>query len=304
MRIMKIFLLLVFFISSTTTYSIENTFNNPDTTSGYAYFPLGGGPCGLLEHDASTGMKDNASFGELSRNGVNCISVGSFYSSLDWSGNGVMNPNKYLYFTLGPLTADYIMVLRRQDRLSFKAMRSGESPDTLAVYYVDRYGNHTLLVKAFLPDQEWKSFVTGLPVTSIPVISSIRFYAWGSAASQSETVPGILSVDDVQISFGITSATNTGLDETELPESFRLYDAYPNPFNPSTTIQFKIERPGPVQLRVYDALGNEVSTIVNEFREAGIYSEIFEAGTLSSGTYYYRLTSGNHSETRNMLLIK
>lgn len=304
MKFIKIIFLSATLISNTKIFPMPNIFSTPDTTSGFAYFPLGGGQCGLLEHDASTGMKDNANISEFSRQGVNCISIGNYYSSLDWSGNGVLNLNKYLYFMLGPLTVDHIMVLRKQDRLSFKAMRNGQAPDTIAVYYVDRESNRTLLIKAFLPDQEWKSFVTDLPVTFIPVISSIRFYAWGSAQSQSGIVPGILSVDDVQISFGITSAATSGLKEADVPESFRLYDAYPNPFNPSTTIQFIIDKPGPIRLRVYDALGKEVSTLVNEFRERGIYSEIFNAGSLTSGIYYYRLTAGNHSGTGKMLLIK
>lgn len=304
MNFIKIIYLSAFLILNTTIFPMQNILSSSDTTSGYAYFPLGGGQCGLLEHDASTGMKDNANISEFSRQGVDCISMGSYYSSLDWSGNGVLNPDKYLYFMIGPLTVDNIMVLRKQDRLSFKAMRNGPAPDTIAVYFVDRYGNHTLLIKTFLPDQEWKSFVTELPVTFIPVISSIRFYAWGSAASQSGIVPGILSVDDVQISFGITSAASTDLEEIQLPESFKLYDAYPNPFNPSTTIQFRIDKPGMVRLQVYNTLGNEVSVIVNEFRERGIYSEKFDAGSLASGIYYYRLTAGNHLETRKMLLIK
>lgn len=296
-------------------YSQKSFFElNADTSNGYAYFALNGGQCGLLEHDASSGMKDNANFSEFSRNGVSCISVGSYYSSMDWSGNGIMNPNKYLYFYFGPLTTDYIILLRKQDRLSFKAQRNGQSPDTIAVYYVDRYSNHILLLKTFLPDNEWKSFVMPLPITSIPVISSIRFYAWSSVSSQSNIVPGILSVDDVQISFGITSATSTGVENGKMPQAFELSNAYPNPFNPVTTIKYTVSgvgskrAPNPlhVSLKVYDTMGREIETLVNEFKQPGKHETMFPLRdyNLPSGVYFYRLITGGFSETKKMVLLK
>jgi hypothetical protein len=314
--------ILVFFCTSQ-IHSQKSSFSvNADTSNGYAYFPLNGGPCGLLEHDASTGIKENASIGEFSRNGVSCISVGSYYSSQDWGGNGVMNPNKYLYFYLGPLTNDNIMVLRKQDRLSFKAMRNGEAPDTIAVYYVDRYSNHTILLKTYLPDNEWKSFVMPVPIASIPVISSIRFYAWSALPSHSNVVDGILSVDDVQISFGISNSISTGLEKEKMPQIIELSNAYPNPFNPSTTINFTVpsvrlehlaKEAGQVastlrsvSLKVYDILGREVQTLVDEYKQPGYYKVIFSANgsQIPSGVYYYRLHTGDYSETKKMILLK
>ena len=98
---------------------------------------------------------------------------------------------------------------------------------------------------------------------------------------------------------------------TEIPDNFSLSQNYPNPFNPVTNIKFKIplchsgESRNPlVSLKVYDILGKEVKTLVNEILQAGTYSVRFDAGDLPSGVYFYRLKAGDFSETKKMLLIK
>ncbi len=79
---------------------------------------------------------------------------------------------------------------------------------------------------------------------------------------------------------------------------------YPNPFNPSTTFTFNIPANELVNLKVYDVMGNEVATLVNEEKSAGSYSIEFDASKLASGTYFYKLQAGEKSEVRKMLLLK
>ena len=79
---------------------------------------------------------------------------------------------------------------------------------------------------------------------------------------------------------------------------------YPNPFNPSTTIKFQIPNSSFVNLKVYDVLGNEVATLVNEEKPAGTYQLSFDASNLSSGIYFYKLQAGNIVETKKMILLK
>ena len=79
---------------------------------------------------------------------------------------------------------------------------------------------------------------------------------------------------------------------------------YPNPFNPTTTISYALPKAGNVMLKVYDALGREVSTLVNTHQESGRYSVNFDASKLSSGMYIYKLTSGSFSEVKKMMLVK
>lgn len=89
-----------------------------------------------------------------------------------------------------------------------------------------------------------------------------------------------------------------------IPDSWVLEQNYPNPFNPVTTFQFSIINRQLTILKVYDLLGREVATIVNENLEPGIYQRTFSGEGLSSGVYFYRLTSGGFTETRKLLLMK
>lgn len=88
------------------------------------------------------------------------------------------------------------------------------------------------------------------------------------------------------------------------PASYELAQNYPNPFNPATTINFSIPEAAMVSLKVYDILGKEVATLINEEKTSGIYSVSFDASNLPTGTYIYKITAGNFISTRKMLLLK
>jgi len=89
-----------------------------------------------------------------------------------------------------------------------------------------------------------------------------------------------------------------------IPDGFALQQNYPNPFNPSTNIGFKISDRGFVSLKVYDILGNEVVTLVNEEKPAGSYEVEFNASSIASGVYVYILKAGTFIESKKMVLIK
>jgi len=91
---------------------------------------------------------------------------------------------------------------------------------------------------------------------------------------------------------------------TEIPKEFRLYDNYPNPFNPTTKIRFDIPGQTLATLTVYDVLGREVATLVNDQLNPGIYELEFDGLNYPSGVYYYRLTADKYVETRKMILVK
>ncbi len=89
-----------------------------------------------------------------------------------------------------------------------------------------------------------------------------------------------------------------------LPTKFEVWQNYPNPFNPTTTIQYAIPKAEHVTLKVYDEIGREVSTLVNENKEAGQYNVSFNGSNLASGIYYYRITSGYFNEVKKLMLLK
>jgi plastocyanin len=96
-----------------------------------------------------------------------------------------------------------------------------------------------------------------------------------------------------------------GVDDGELiADKFELMQNYPNPFNPSTSIQYAISKRQLVSLKVYDILGNEVTTLVNEEKERGVYSVNFDAAGLASGMYLYKLQAGSFVETKKMILLQ
>jgi hypothetical protein len=88
------------------------------------------------------------------------------------------------------------------------------------------------------------------------------------------------------------------------PTTYSLSQNYPNPFNPSTTINFSIQKSGMVALKIYNILGQEVTSIVNLDLKAGSYSYTFDASKLSSGVYFYSLSAGNFSQVKKMMLLK
>lgn len=99
----------------------------------------------------------------------------------------------------------------------------------------------------------------------------------------------------------------TGIHQSEtsdIPDQFSLEQNYPNPFNPSTNIQFNLPEADFVSLKVYNLQGEEVSTLVNEQLNAGVYTADWDASGLASGTYFYVIRTGNFVQSRKMLLMK
>jgi hypothetical protein len=89
-----------------------------------------------------------------------------------------------------------------------------------------------------------------------------------------------------------------------LPASYALSQNYPNPFNPSTVIQYALPASGSVTLKVFNILGQEVRTLVNDFQSPGRYAVRFDASSLASGMYFYRIQSGSYSSIMKMMVIK
>jgi hypothetical protein len=96
----------------------------------------------------------------------------------------------------------------------------------------------------------------------------------------------------------------TGVSDSEpVPAGFALQQNYPNPFNPSTKISYSIPAQTRVEIKVFDIIGNEVEVLINEVQAAGHHSVSFDAATLSSGVYVYRLKAGEFTALKKMLLI-
>ncbi len=128
-------------------------------------------------------------------------------------------------------------------------------------------------------------------------------------SEKDQTFNIILNSKPLSLSFDpekwiLKSATVTSVEGESAPNSFYLEQNYPNPFNNSTKISFNIPQKGNVILKVYDQLGSEVKTIINEELESGKYTVDFSADELTSGIYYYSLKVNGFTQTRKMILLK
>jgi hypothetical protein len=103
---------------------------------------------------------------------------------------------------------------------------------------------------------------------------------------------------------GIEDGGDNPRINSNMPKEFNLSQNYPNPFNPVTKINFAIPKSGFVTLKIYDILGREIKTLVNEVKQPGYYTVDFNGSSLASGVYFYRIVAGNFINVKRMILIK
>ncbi len=142
----------------------------------------------------------------------------------------------------------------------------------------------------------WNEINSGLPANT-----NARTLVLNNGILYLGTEAGVvwkLSLSDL----GITSVKQVS---DEIPAEFELSQNYPNPFNPETTISYKVSVVSNVSLKVYDLLGKEIATLVNEVQQPGSYNVKFSINpTLSAGIYFYKLQADNFAQTKKMMLIK
>lgn len=124
-------------------------------------------------------------------------------------------------------------------------------------------------------------------------------------------LPGVSASIDVgvmgeieSVSFTEVTGVTTGVESENLPKRFVLKQNYPNPFNPETTIPYELAESGHVSIKVYDALGREIATLVDGVQSAGMHSVSFDAAGLSSGMYIYRMRASGGESSHVMSLLK
>jgi hypothetical protein len=141
------------------------------------------------------------------------------------------------------------------------------------------------------------SKLDGLPVGSL-IWDDAKLADYNSSSDWERVNAGFLAAGGKEFDV-------TGIKEvTNFPHKYSLSQNYPNPFNPTTIISWQLAVGSFVTLKVYDILGREVKTLVNELQSAGNHSVTFNAEGLSTGIYLYRIEAGNFTETKKLLLLK
>ncbi len=139
-------------------------------------------------------------------------------------------------------------------------------------------------------------------ITVAPNDSSAAFY-YALAYDVSEAGM-IQAIKDAETRYRERFPVSVAERESEAPASFALQQNYPNPFNPSTEIKFDLAQRGHVSLKIYDAMGREVRTLVDRTMNAGTHAFTFDASGLTSGIYFYTLRTNNFTATRKMVLMQ
>ena len=188
-----------------------------------------------------------------------------------------------------------VMDYENDGDLDFITVNDQLQTNGITVFLNDGTGSFTTRENCFFP------FATGLPRSV--VASDFDQDGKTDIAIVSSVATG---VDSLFVLYNLGGGT-VGIQEQEIeeiPTTFSLAQNFPNPFNPTTTIQFSLPQAGDVTLKIYNVLGEEVKTLVNEFKGIGNHSVQFNANNLASGMYLYRLQAGGFVETKKMILLK
>jgi hypothetical protein len=148
-------------------------------------------------------------------------------------------------------------------------------------------GRFTLEVNR--PIDIWVGYIVGQGTSALNSVTVTRNYVQNAQA---------------YFNNNFTNGTVSDVDDFSIVTGYNLYQNFPNPFNPSTKIIWQSPVAGHQTLKVFDVLGNEVATLVNEFRNAGSFEIDFNASQLASGIYFYRLSAGSFVQTKKMILLK
>ncbi len=236
------------------------------------------------------------------------------------SVHNLLTDYKYLHSAPGKIEAeDYyrgqgIGTTSCSDVGSGKMLYSIDTNDWVDYYvYVSQSGTYTLEYRiASAADSGQIELITKgdtLSVLNLPVTGSWDIWQSVQTAVQLSEGPQIIRIYASRGGFRlnwIQLSPTTGMDNNgeNIVEEFRLSQNYPNPFNPSTIITYQIPKSRHVRLTVYDLLGREIMTLVNEEMRPGSYQATFNGTNLASGVYFYRLQAGEFVQTRKLILMK
>jgi hypothetical protein len=170
-------------------------------------------------------------------------------------------------------------------------------PGTLN-YLVDASGN---FVNYSVTDLDGSYMIQNIEAGNYTLVSALPSF---QSAQKSLSVD-YLNNSTLNVDVNLTPNSTTGItDNATVITGYALMQNYPNPFNPSTTISYQLPQNSFVTLKVYNILGNEVATLVNEQQTAGKYNFNFKANNLASGVYFYKLTAGNFTSIKKLTLLK
>jgi hypothetical protein len=223
------------------------------------------------------------------------------------------NPDYHLRFSQHHIRIDNMGVDSLEVYGSDYAWNDARFPDPLAGYNVEaRIPWTDLAHKSDLGNTRNDNLFVPLEGMRIPIDFEINNVSPGKTQRDGQLDYSSAANGNSWSNVGLWTFTWNGnkwevtgvTDRNQTVNSYKLEQNYPNPFNPSTSIRYSIIQPGKVVLKVYDILGREITTLVNQFQVAGNYTVNFDASKLASGVYFYRIESGAFQNVKKMMLLK
>jgi len=270
-----------------------STYATTTSSASYAYFngtslstPLAAGAAALVlsAHPELTPMQVREALRSTASNAA------SPNNSIGW---GVINTYKAILYYGMALSTDPEVIVQSDSSTSvgvFVVSNAAVKKDSVRLYYsTDGGATFTAPLPMTLTDIVDTSTNSGKYTVVIPKQKAgavVKFYAWAIDATNK---PRVTRVEG----------------RPSVPSTFELFQNYPNPFNSSTIIQYNLDRAGYTTLKVYDVLGREVATLVDEYQTPGVKAPVyFDAARFASGVYLYRLKSGEFSAVKKLVLLK
>jgi hypothetical protein len=238
-------------------------------------------------------------FSEMKRVGVAWTSAKDVFNSNSWSTTASRDDGKYVTFSL-QMNAGSV-IANAPISFVFDNMRSATGPVSGEVQY--RYGTD-----AFASGATWtvpisittQTMTIPAPGNTTSNALEIRLFGWGATG-----ISGTMRFDNVKLALPDNPLDVEAQRQVKgVPSAFAVEQNYPNPFNPSTVIDYQTAARAHVLLAIYDELGREVARLVDADRAPGRYRARWNAGTVPSGMYFYRLIAGRHTFIKKMMVQK
>jgi hypothetical protein len=232
---------------------------------------------------------------QLNANGGNATTAFTKLTKLTFN-NATRFPSKMCRWYFSPLAAGYLPTTLAID--SCKGAGEGKIK-----YATAPMPNFALLPQFNQPYNQFNQFPYDLTRMTVDSIYNWLDCGYNATVDLSHAATDGNVVGSTMWTFGkvLTSVTENAAG---IPGKFALNQNYPNPFNPSTSFTYELSKAGFVSVKIYDLLGKEVATLVNEFKQAGSYPATWNAVSFGSGVYFCKMQSGSFSETRKMILMK
>jgi hypothetical protein len=227
-------------------------------------------------------------------------------STIDHQENNYLNLADVCRFTTaGPVKLDSILYTKNSNTLYYLRpfVRNEGTSKTITgakirLYCDDPFVSSIYAGYAIFPNIEPGSSVGSSNSIFIRIIDSLFTTGRFNIRAEITSSDWLYWNDSLQVIVGVEEELNNA------PTEYSLLQNYPNPFNPTTKISYAIPQNSFVELKVFNLLGQEIATLVNEEEPAGNYEAVFDASALSNGVYFYRLQSGDFVQTRKMILLK